>query len=142
MGKRSRAEQERRVVPMNETFPLPDARWSPDTEDVEDWPFVTPLIGLGRITGRQGLHVHSGRLVEFAMIAQVSVAGHWHDVAVVDTRHEEVHFHQMSRSGLRIARKVLFPIYDSSDVDRGWDEGEKMLLGGWEEHVRRWECGR
>jgi hypothetical protein len=130
-------------VLMSEASLLPEeTRWSPDPEDVEDWPFVTPILGVGQITGRQGLDVHSGRLVEFAMVAQISVAGRWCDVAAVDTRHEEVHFHLLSRTGHRIARKVLFPIYGPDDVDRGWDEGERMLLSGWEEHVRRWECGR
>jgi hypothetical protein len=119
-----------------------DACWFPDPNEVEDWPVVMPLEGLGRINGRQGLHVETGRLVEFAMLAEIELGGYWHEVARVDSCDGEVHRHLFCRDGRELDRKILFPIYDPSDVDRGWDEGMKILVAGWEEHVRRWRVGR
>jgi hypothetical protein len=116
--------------------------WSPDPEAVEDWYFEMPLLGLGRIVGRQGLDKETGRLIEFAMTAQVNVGGRWWDVARVDTCHEEVHAHVLSQTGQTLSRSVLFPIRDPKDVDRGWQAGERKLVVDWEEHVRRWRSGR
>lgn len=142
MGKKGRAQQERRVVDMSTPALQEDIRWSPDPAQVEDWPFVTVLLDLGRLIGRQGLDAITGRMVEFAIIAQVDVADRWIDVARVDTCHEEVHLHLKSRTGAEIGRNVLRTIYSPNDVERGWDEGEAMLLARWDEHVRRWSCGR
>jgi hypothetical protein len=119
-----------------------DIRWTPDPEQVQDWPVEIPLGELGRINGRQGLHTESGRLVEFAIMAETELGGHWNEVARVDTCHAEVHLHLFAQSGVELDRRVLFPTYDPSDVDRGWDEGMTILVGGWEEHVRRWRRGR
>jgi len=141
MGKKGRAQQERRVVDMSAPA-LQDVLWTPDPTEVEDWPFETVLLDLGRLVGRQGLDVLTGRMVEFAITAQVDVAGHWVDVARVDTCHENVHLHLMSRTGVEISRQVTRPIYGPNDVELGWDAGEAMLLAKWDEHVRRWGCGR
>jgi hypothetical protein len=145
MGSRAkgRVQRERRLVDMSVPLPVLDDEWSPpDPNDVDEWPFHLPLHGLGQIVGRQGLHRETGRLVEFAMIAQVVSDGRWRDIAVVDTCHNEVHFHQMSHTGQRIARRVILLIRSLRDVDRGWDEGEKILTERWDEHLRRWRRGR
>ncbi len=139
---KGRMQRESRAVVMSLPITDTDDRWAPDPESVQDWPFRIPLVGLGQITGRQGLDAETGRLVEFSMTAQVELGGRWFDVARVDTCHSEVHVHLKSYTGEEIDRKVIFPIHNPNDVDRGWVEGEKMLIAGWEEHVRRWRRGR
>jgi hypothetical protein len=121
-----------------------DVRWSPDPGNLEDWQVILPLDGLGRIIGRQALDQETGRLAEFALIAQVEYQGLWHSVARVDTCHEEVHLHLFAKDGREIeeARTVLLPVRDISDVARGYDRAEKLLIVKWEAHVRRWERGR
>jgi hypothetical protein len=127
---------------MSSAAPEEDVRWSPDPESLEDWPLLLPLDGLGRIIGRQALDEKTGRLAEFALVAQVEHQGLWHDVAKVDTCHEEVHLHLYSKNGQEIARTVLLPVRNMSDVGRGYDTAEKLLIVEWEAHVRRWERGR
>lgn len=139
---RGRPQIERKLAVMNTELEEPYRLWSPDPEDVEDWPFNLPIPGVGRIIGRQGLDKETGRLVEFSMTAQVQHGGQWHDTARVDTAHEEVHLHVFSANGSLLVRERLFSIYGPQDVDRGWREGEKMLVARWEEHERRWRCGR
>jgi hypothetical protein len=135
-------QRERNLADMSRTEPAEDIRWSPDPGCLEDWPLVLPLDGLGRIIGRQALDEETGRLAEFALLAQVEYRGLWHDVALVDTCHEEVHLHQFAKDGQEIARTVLLPVRDISDVGRGYDMAEKLLIVEWEAHVRRWERGR
>lgn len=127
---------------MSSTEPEEDARWSPDPDSTQDWPMILPLDGLGRIIGRQALDKQTGRLAEFALTAQVEHHGMWCDVARVDTCHEEVHLHLFGKDGEEIAREVLLPVRDMSDVGRGYDRAEKLLIVEWEQHVRRWERGR
>jgi hypothetical protein len=129
---------------MNAAEPEEDVRWSPDPDSVEDWPFKLPLDGLGQIVGRQGLDKQTMRIAEFSLTAQVEYQGLWHDVARVDTCHEEVHLHLIGKDGEEIedARAVLMPIRDMGDVHRGYDMAEKLLIADWEQHVRRWERGR
>lgn len=119
-----------------------EQRWSPDPETVEDYPFEMPLGGIRRIVGRIGLDRDTGRLVEFAIMAQVLYDGAWTEVARVDTRHEEVHLHLQSVFGGQIDRRVLRPIRGPQDVHHGWDEGIDVLTDNWEEHERRWRSGR
>ena len=141
---RGRVQRERNLADMSLAEPDGDVRWSPDPDSVEDWPLILPLDGLGRIIGRQGLDQETGRLAEFALIAQVEYQGLWCDVARVDTCHEEVHLHLFGRNGqeIRDARTVLLPVRDISDVGRGYDTAEKLLIVEWEQHVQRWERGR
>lgn len=140
---RGRFQREKHLVVMSEPLPVLEDRWSPpDPDEVEEWPFVVPLHGLGQIVGRQGLDATSSRLVTFAMTAQVVFDARWCDVASIDTCHDEVHLHLMSQKGTRIARRVLLPIRTMQDIDRGWDLGEKILTEQWDEHVRRWRRGR
>jgi hypothetical protein len=129
---------------MSSAEPDDGTRWSPDPEKLEDWPLILPLDGLGQIVGRQALDKETGRLAEFALIAQVRHQGLWHDVARVDTCHEEVHLHLFGQDGQEIkeARTILLPVRDMSDVGRGYDAAEKLLIVEWEQHVRRWERGR
>jgi hypothetical protein len=128
---------------MSSTEPGQDG-WSPDPDNVEDWPLILPLDGLGRIIGRQALDKETGRLAEFALVAQVEYQGLWHDVARVDTCHEEVHLHLYAKDGREIkdARTVLLPVCNMSDVDRGYYMAEKLLIVEWEAHVQRWGRGR
>jgi hypothetical protein len=141
-GKHRRGARRDRLTDMSPPVAELDHRWSPDPEMVEDYPVELPLKGLGRIIGRQGLDRETGRLVEFAIMAQVQFDGGWREVARVDTCHEEVHFHLGSVSGKEICRKVLIPIHSPQDVNRGWDEGMEMLTDDWEENERRWRRGR
>jgi hypothetical protein len=127
---------------MSPADPEDDFRWSPDPGNLEEWPLVLPLDGLGRIKGRQALDKETGRLAEFALVAQVEYQGLWHDVAQVDTCHEEVHLHLYAKDGREIARTVLLPVRNIGDVGRGYDRAEKLLIVEWEAHVRRWERGR
>jgi hypothetical protein len=129
---------------MSLTEPEEDVRWSPDPGSTLDWPVILPLDGLGRIIGRQALDKQTGRLAEFALTAQVEHQGLWCDVARVDTCHEEVHLHLFGKDGQEIeeARTVLLPVCDISDVARGYDRAEKLLIVKWGAHVRRWERGR
>jgi hypothetical protein len=124
--------------------PEGDVRWSPDPDSLEDWPLILLLDGLGRIIGRQGLDQETGRLAEFALVAQVEYQGRWHDVARVDTCHEEVHLHLFGKDGreIRDARAVLLPVRNMSDVGHGYDTAEKLLIVEWEAHVQRWDRGR
>lgn len=120
-----------------------DLRWSPDPERVEDAPYHLPLLDMGgRLKGRFGFDVDTDRMVEFAVTAQIEVAGYWVDVARIDTCHQEAHRHLYARTGVEIDRKVITPIYGPADVERGWEIGEEILLTKWDEHVRRWTCGR
>lgn len=127
---------------MSPAEPDEDARWSPDPDSTETWPVKLLLDGLDRIMGRQGLDKETGRLAEFSLTSQVEDGGRWCDVARVDTCHEEVHFHLFSGNGDEILRESLLPIRSINDVDRGYPMGEKVLLAGWEEHVKRWNRGR
>jgi hypothetical protein len=138
---KGRSQIERGLADMSPPAPEPQTRWSPDPGTVEDWPFVLPLLGPRQIIGRQGLDKETRRLSEFSMSAQLNVAGHWYEVARVDTCHEEVHLHVFSRAGKELSRQVLLPICGPKDVDRGYELGEKMLVEGWEEHERRWRRG-
>lgn len=135
-------QREGRTVIMGVPITEVDDRWAPDPERIEDWPFRVPLLGLGQIVGRQGLDSETGRLVEFSMTAQVAVNGQWFDLARVDTCHREVHLHLISHNGEEIGREVIFPIKSPWDVDRGWVEGDMMLIARWDEHMRRWRRGR
>lgn len=119
-----------------------ERRWSPDPERVENFPFVVDLPYIGRIIGRQGLDIDTHRLVEFSMTSQVERSHAWFDVARVDTAHEEVHLHIFNKTGQKIYREVILPIYDPTDVDRGWEMGETNLIANWDEYLRRWRCGR
>lgn len=138
---KGRPQRESGLADMSVIPAQDDVRWFPDPNEVESWPVTMPLEGLGRINGRQGLHVESGRLIEFAMTAEIESGAVWYQVARVDTCHGEVHRHLFSHDGHELDRKVLFPIYDPKDVDHGWEEGVKLLVAGWEEHVRRWRSG-
>jgi len=137
-------QRERNLADMSLAEQDNDARWSPDPDSVDDWPVLVLLDGLGRIKGRQGLDKETGRLAEFALVAQVEYQGLWHDVALVDTCHEEVHLHLYAKDGREIkdGRTVLLPVRNMSDVGRGYDTAEKLLIVEWEAHVRRWERGR
>lgn len=121
-----------------------DPRWSPDPEaPVDLYPLEMPIAGLGRIKGRQTLDRDTGRIVEFSITAQIERGGIWHDIARVDTCHEEVHLHILCRrTGKDIARRVLRVIRSPQDVDQGFEEGVTILTEDWEEHERRWTRGR
>jgi hypothetical protein len=137
-----RMQHEKGLVVIGPALPAaPTPRWSPDPERVEDFPVNLPLLGMGRIIGRQGLDMDSGRLVEFSISAQVEYQGAWSEVARVDTAHEEVHLHVRSRNGLYIARSVLCIISGPQDVDKGYEDGERLLLTNWEEHEGMWRRG-
>lgn len=89
---RGRVQQEKGLVVVGPALPdAPAPRWSPDPERVEDFPVNLPLLGMGRIIGRQGLDIGTGRLAEFSISAQVEYQGGWSEVAQIDTAHEEVH---------------------------------------------------
>jgi hypothetical protein len=139
---KGRHQREHGLAVMSTPAPEAQQGWSPDPDAVEDWPFEVVLLSLGRIIGRQGLDTETGRLIEFAISAQVNVGGRWWNVARVDTCHEEVHLHVLSRTEQTLSRTVLLPIYGPKDVDRGWQMGERKLVSDWEEHVRRWRSGR
>src|SRR5690348_14240261 len=63
---------ERRLTVIEVVKPAPAAPlWSPDPGRVENYRVEIPLLGMGRLVGRQGLDVDSGRLVEFSLSAQV-----------------------------------------------------------------------
>src|SRR5690348_13656274 len=133
---------ERRLTVIEVVKPAPAAPlWSPDPGRVENYRVEIPLLGMGRLVGRQGLDVDSGRLVEFSLSAQVEWGGHWSEVARVDTAHSEVHLHVRSKTGLYIYREVLFPITGPHDVNKGYNEGERRLLAEWEHHERMWRRG-
>lgn len=138
---RGRVQIEQHLAVMDTASPDTTTRWSPDPERVENYHVEMPLIGMGRIIGRQGLDIDSGRLVEFSISAQVEDRGSWSEVARVDTAHSEVHVHVRSRSGLYIARQILLLITGPHDVDHGYNEGERLLLANWEEHERMWRRG-
>jgi hypothetical protein len=116
-------------------------RWHPDPDCIENHDVEVPLLGMGRLVGRQGLDLDTGRLVEFSISAQITYRGRWSEVARVDTAHEEVHLHVRSRRGLYIYREVLFPITGPHDVDRGWVVGDRRLFADWELHERMWRRG-
>jgi hypothetical protein len=118
-----RPQQEHGLAIMSVVEPAQEVRWRPDPDRVRSVPFRFPLLGIGRFVGRQGLEIETERMVEFSISAEVEVYGLWHEVARVDTAHEEVHLHQKSRTGKDISRTVLFAIYGPQDVDRGWLEG-------------------
>ncbi len=142
MSKQKGRAQERGLAVMSPAEPLLEVRWKPDPGSFRDEYFKFPLLGMGQFTGRQGLDIDTGRLVDFSISAQVEVYGLWHNVARVDTAHQDVHLHQLSRTGASIAITVLWPIFGPQDVDRGWVEGERLLIANWDEHVRRWRGGR
>lgn len=135
-------DQERRLTVIDTALPAPaPPTWRPDPKRVENHDVDLPLIDMGRIKGRQGLDLDTGRLVEFSISAHITYRGRWSEVARVDTAHEEVHLHVLSRRGLYIYREVLLPITGPHDVDRGWVVGYKRLLTGWELHERMWRRG-
>jgi hypothetical protein len=72
---KGRAQQEVRLAVIGPALPESDIRWSPDPERVEDWRVETPLLGLGRMVGRQGLDIDTGRLVEFSLSSQINERG-------------------------------------------------------------------
>jgi len=120
-----------------------DPRWSPDPErPVDEYSIDFPIAGLGRLKGRQSLDAETGRIVEFALSAQIERDGTWHSIARIDTRHEEVHLHILNRRGDTIVRRVIRIIRGPEDVDSGWDESVTVLTDDWEEHERRWTNGR
>src|SRR5262249_39912626 len=133
---------QRHLAGIDAALPAPTTpRWNPDPERVENYRVELPLIDMGRIIGRQGLDMDTGRLAEFSISAQITYRGRWSEVARVDTAHEEVHLHVRSRRGLYIYREVLFPITGPQDVDKGYEEGERRLLAEWERHERMWRRG-
>lgn len=124
--------------------PLLDAEppWRPNLESADEHPFSMPIDAERQIVGRQCLDGETGQFIEFNLTAQVRRSGTWHDIARVDTKHQTVHLHILSKTGDTLARRELRKIDGPRDVDAGWVDGVKILVEDWEEHERRWRSGR
>lgn len=145
MGK-GRSDHGKGVINMS-----PDLDEEPDPQDLmddSDWEYDGPdevqesryPIDLG--DGNQ-LHVRvketpDMRVVDFAVIQQTQgETGHWHDVAKVDSAHDQVHKHSYTRAGGH-TRKDLVHLDRAHGVGEAADTAVNEMLTDWEDNLRRW----
>lgn len=84
------------------------------------------------------------RLVSFALMLVFSEGDQEHEVARVDTAHDEVHLHQFKRGGDEISRDAWLRITTLQDVGAGYDAAIARILDddAYLEMHRRWSSGR
>ena len=125
-----------KAVPVKE----PERWYPPDPQQTTTYPIKILLGELGRIIGRTE-YDEAHRMTFFALTAQVLLADFWWDVVRIDTCHGEVHAHYMYRTRDYEERETILVINCQNEVDRGYQQAEKMLITCWPEHEKRWRGG-
>jgi hypothetical protein len=123
----------------------PPAPWSPDLTQCQPYEYVVTLVGQDARVMVRHFYDDRDRIVDFAMVLQRWVGPEgddWADVLQVDCDHGEVHVHRFGSSGEQTSRTTFCTLAGPDDVTAGCDYAEDLILGGWEEHLRRWEFGR
>jgi hypothetical protein len=77
-----------------------------------------------------------GRLLDFAVMQQILIAGEWADVVRYDC-HGGFHVHRFTRRGSESRTELG----DLSDLDRKYDAAVDDILDNWEENRRRYLDG-
>lgn len=123
--------------------PRAEEKWcwgTPDPDTIQEHTWRAPLAG-GDIIVHRFEQDDRDRLLGFALIHMTKTENGFEEVARIDTRHEEVHLHQLKKGGSELARTVVRTIQSHEDVERGYDEALELITENWEEHKRRWQRG-
>ena len=131
-GDRQRnAKRDRRPVP------IPDPpRWvPPDASLCEEETFQFFLDAGATVQMTQRQSKYKGQLVDYAVILSRKVAeGEWSEIASIDCRHGNVHFHEDGIHGTGTA-KTLRPIFEQKDVQDSFGDSCDAIWERYSEYV-------
>lgn len=114
--------------------------WRPPPEECISNVYHVYVTDSDRVTNR--METHRGDLVDFAITQCHQPDGsEWQDVARVDCCHNEVHRHLYRDGGTEINRVVFREVSAQTDIEVGYDWGDRLINEQWEENVRRWASG-
>jgi hypothetical protein len=96
-----------------------------------------------RVMARLVNDAQTWELVDFALIQQTYAGSKWHDVAKIDSAHDdEIHVHRYGkRSGEHHATEHLMPITCAADVQAGYSSCYQVIFDNWAENKRKWQDG-
>ena len=87
------------------------------------------------------LWFHGALLVDFVLVHVREEDERTIEIARIDCRHGEVHFHQFGRSGAELRRMVMREVQTPQDVYSQWEPAMQLMTTRYSEQARRWKEG-
>lgn len=141
MGKTPGRKGDRRLADMT-VHPPPPAREQAPPDECEEVPVFIVLAPGHELTGAFVLWADR-YMIEFALVQVTRDRGEWVEVARIDTDHNKIHKHQLTR-GSPDRRGIVTDIKEIPDdrpwnvIEEGYTEALSIMENDWHENLRRW----